>query len=210
MQYCRDVFAVEENMVGDDNIKGFRESIGQGAEVGSFKPNRYLLCGRSFFGFCQFAGADVRTGDVVSKGRKADGLRADAAGAVQYFGGRIKACIPEQFVQQDGLLSGGSMPVQKQLIIALCQLIQLRNAYNGDWVPDWRKGFYTGHRVSVIGIRGVCGVPGKINIDNTYSAETPFFLHFKDDKKAVEFLRNFRPLIEKLKPLYGIKEGGEE
>lgn len=27
---------------------------------------------------------------------------------------------------------------------------------------------------------------------------------------ADEFLRYFRPLIEKLKPLYGIKEGGKE
>ena len=97
-----------------------------------------------------------------------------------------------------------------EAVLALCQLIQLRNAYNGDWVPDWTRGFYTGHRVSVIGIRGVCGVPGKIDINNTYSAETPFFLHFKDDKTAIEFLRNFRPLIDKLKPLYGIKEGGEE
>lgn len=96
-----------------------------------------------------------------------------------------------------------------EAILALCQLIQLRNAYNGDWVPDWTRGFYTGHRVSVIGIRGVCGVPGKIDINNTYSAETPFFLHFKDDKTAIEFLRNFRDLIEKLKPLYGIKEGGQ-
>lgn len=27
-------------------------------------------------------------------------------------------------------------------VIALCQLIQLRNCYNGDWVPDWNSDSY--------------------------------------------------------------------
>ena len=26
-----------------------------------------------------------------------------------------------------------------EAVLALCQLVQLRNAYNGDWVPDWNN-----------------------------------------------------------------------
>lgn len=86
-----------------------------------------------------------------------------------------------------------------EAVLALCQLIQLRNAYNGDWVPDWTDDeskftidfieaeIYTGE------VRGCC-MP----------------LYFKTKELRDEFLRNFRPLIEKLKLLYGIEEGGEE
>lgn len=86
-----------------------------------------------------------------------------------------------------------------EAVLALCQLIQLRNCYNGDWVPDWtdeeRKytiDFYE---------------------DEIWSGEfgdTTSILHFKTKELRDEFLRCFRPLIEKLKPLFGIKEGGEE
>lgn len=85
-----------------------------------------------------------------------------------------------------------------EAVLALCQLIQLRNCYNGDWVPDWTDNeskftidfieaeIYSGE------VRGCC---------------TP--LYFKTKEIRDEFLRNFRPLVEKLKPLYGIKEGGK-
>ena len=86
-----------------------------------------------------------------------------------------------------------------EAVLAMCQLIQLRNYYNGGWVPDWTDGekrftidFYEGE---------------------TWGGEvisTPEILHFKSRDLRDEFRRNFRPLIEKLKPLYGIKEGGEE
>lgn len=86
-----------------------------------------------------------------------------------------------------------------EAVLALCQLIQLRNCYNGDWVPDWKDNeskfaidfieaeIYAGE------VRGCC---------------TPLF--FKTKELRDEFLRCFRPLIEKLKPLYGIKEGGKK
>lgn len=95
-----------------------------------------------------------------------------------------------------------------EAVLALCQLIQLRNCYNGDWVPDWTDN------------------ESKFDIDfieaEIYSGEvrgcgTPLF--FKTKELRDEFLCNFRPLIEKLRPLYGIKEekyikvdkkGGEE
>lgn len=87
-----------------------------------------------------------------------------------------------------------------EAVLALCQLIQLRNCYNGDWVPDWDGG---GHNY-VIEFDG-----GEIDLyDRDTVSSSP--LYFKSEELREEFLRNFRPLIEKLKPLYGIKEGGSD
>ena len=87
-----------------------------------------------------------------------------------------------------------------EAVLALCQLIQLRNAYNGDWVPDWED--FSQDKFSI----EFC--------DNEISCDTivrvPEILHFKSEELRDEFLENFGDLIEKLKPLYGIKEGGEE
>lgn len=85
-------------------------------------------------------------------------------------------------------------------VLALCQLIQLRNAYNGDWVPDWDDEEQDKYVITFV----CCD---EITITDSYNdAYSPFY--FKNEELAKEFLRNFRPLIEKLKPLYGIKEGG--
>ena len=49
--------------------------------------------------------------------------------------------------------------------------------------------------------------------DEIFSGEvssTPSILAFNSRELRDEFLENFVDLIEKLKPLYGIKEGGEE
>ena len=90
-----------------------------------------------------------------------------------------------------------------EAVLALCQLIQLRNAYNGDWVPEW-KGYCTNCRKYTIEFNG-----GEIETSRTESlSSSP--LYFKTEDLRDEFLRNFRQLIEKLMPLYGIKEGGEE
>ena len=88
-----------------------------------------------------------------------------------------------------------------EAVLALCQLIQLRNAYNGDWVPDWND---TDEKKYII----ACGNFGDIEHWTAYSACR--LLAFKTAELRDEFLRCFRPLIEKLKPLFGIKEGGEE
>lgn len=90
-----------------------------------------------------------------------------------------------------------------EAILALCQLIQLRNCYNGDWAPEW-KGYSTNCRKYTIEFNG-----GEIETSRTESlSSSP--LYFKTAELRDEFLRYFRLLIEKLKPLYGIKEGGEE
>ncbi len=86
-----------------------------------------------------------------------------------------------------------------EAVLALCQLIQLRNCYNGDWVPDW----------SDTSVKYTIEFEAD-RIINNYSKTFPQILYFKTEELRDEFLRNFRPLIEKLKPLYGIKEGGEK
>lgn len=85
-------------------------------------------------------------------------------------------------------------------VLALCQLIQLRDAYNGDWVPDWKDYRQDKHAIVFYGDEIFCDTMGR----------DCAVLYFKTAELRDEFLRNFRPLIEKLKPLYGIKEGGEE
>ena len=85
-------------------------------------------------------------------------------------------------------------------VLALCQLIQLRNCYNQGWIPDWSR---FGENKYVIDF-----CEGKI-LDTEYLIGMTF-LYFKTEELRDEFLKYFRPLIEKLKPLYGIKEGGEE
>lgn len=88
-----------------------------------------------------------------------------------------------------------------EAVLALCELIQLRNAYNGDWVPDWNNHNERKHII----------IFSKDTIEKSSSTCTSVVpLYFKTEELRDEFLRNFRPLIEKLKPLYGIKEGGEE
>lgn len=85
-------------------------------------------------------------------------------------------------------------------ILALCQLIQLRNCYNGDWVPDWNK----------VKIKYFIEFCNKGIQKNEFYHRQSSPLYFKTEEMRDEFLRNFRPLVEKLKPLYGIKEGGAE
>lgn len=88
-----------------------------------------------------------------------------------------------------------------EAILTLCQLIQLRNVYNGDWVPDWNDDDEEKYTIE---FRRTTTIVDRHEIYST----SP--LYFKTEELRDEFLRNFRPLIEKLKPLYGIKEGGEE
>lgn len=87
-----------------------------------------------------------------------------------------------------------------EAILALCKLIHLRNCYNGDWVPDWSDYNQNKYTIQFYGDEIFCN---RIVKNST-------ILYFKTYELRGEFLRCFRPLIEKLKPLYGIKEGGKE
>lgn len=84
-----------------------------------------------------------------------------------------------------------------EAVLALCQLIQLRDRYNGDWVPDWNDGDEEKYTIE---FRRTTTI---VDFHETYSTSP---LYFKTKKLRDEFLRNFSPLIEKLKPLYGIRE----
>ena len=75
-------------------------------------------------------------------------------------------------------------------MLALCQLIQLRDCYNGEWKPDWKDNsfkyvIYTYHD-EIIDDR---------NVSNNA------ILTFKSEELRDEFLNNFRKLIEIAKPL---------
>ena len=94
-------------------------------------------------------------------------------------------------------------PEISDALVALIKLIQLRNAYNGDWVPDWKDLTEQKFSIEFTALSDDF-VTKKIKYQHASQ------LYFKSKELCDEFLRNFRPLIEKLKPLYGIKEGGEE
>ena len=87
-----------------------------------------------------------------------------------------------------------------EAVLALCQLIQLRDCYNGDWVPDWTDCSED---------KFVIDIYSEEIKDDVYGSAMAL-LYFKTEELRDEFLRYFHDLIEKLKPLYGIKEGGEE
>lgn len=88
-----------------------------------------------------------------------------------------------------------------EAVLALCQLVQLRNCYNGDWVPTWED---TKERKWAISFyENQIFVTDFVNY--SYS-----LLYFKTKDLRDEFLRYFRPLIEKLKPLYGIKSDNKQ
>ena len=86
-------------------------------------------------------------------------------------------------------------------VLALCQLIQLRNAYNGDWIPNWKDQYEQKYTIEI----EKCTL-----LEFQRQTYCSTILYFKSEELRDEFLRCFRPLIEKLKPLYGIKEGGAE
>ena len=74
---------------------------------------------------------------------------------------------------------------------ALCQLIQLRDFYNGDWLPDWKDKSYWKYSIWV-----EANVPDRCMSDAVSSVLT-----FKTEELRDQFLENFRDLIEIAKPL---------
>jgi len=76
--------------------------------------------------------------------------------------------------------------------IALAQLCQLRDRYNGGWKPDW----YTEDPKHVI-------YYSKDGVEGTSFFTLPHVLTFKTAELRDEFRKNFADLIEKAKPLLG-------
>ena len=77
-----------------------------------------------------------------------------------------------------------------EAMLALCQLIQLRDRYNDGWMPDWSKESDKSCIEIFIG-----------KIDKAVHTIATRVLAFRSDVLRDEFLENFRDLIEIAKPL---------
>lgn len=78
-----------------------------------------------------------------------------------------------------------------EAMLALCQLIQLRDHYNDGWEPDWKDAWESKY----------CIVSdGQILRRDEYHT-TSRVLAFKTAELSDQFLENFRDLIEVAKPL---------
>ena len=81
---------------------------------------------------------------------------------------------------------------QAEAAIALAQLSQLREVYRHGWKPDWDDFEQLKFVINFDG-------ENEIIVDNWMTF--PFFLSFQSKEIRNEFLKNFRDLIEKAKPL---------
>lgn len=86
-----------------------------------------------------------------------------------------------------------TFPTRKEAeaCIALAQLCQLRDRYNGEWKPDWEDNGEIKHCIEFF----------KGKIDKEYHHIAKRVLCFKTRELRDEFLENFRGLIEIAKPL---------
>ena len=70
--------------------------------------------------------------------------------------------------------------------LVLMQLHQLRDCYRQGWTPDWNNSFQNKYVIY--------NLEGKFTISPYYCHS--HFLAFQNEKRAEEFLNNFRDLIE--------------
>ena len=77
-----------------------------------------------------------------------------------------------------------------EAMLALCQLIQLRDCYNGDWKVDWSKP--TNKYTIMISGSSVMLCP---------TVYLRHVLAFKTKELGQKFIDNFKSLIETAKPL---------
>ena len=76
-------------------------------------------------------------------------------------------------------------------MIALCQLIQLRDCYNAGWQPDWDNS----------GELKYCIEPNRYTVVTRIHYIMSKVLNFKSKELRDKFLENFRHLIEVARPL---------
>ena len=74
---------------------------------------------------------------------------------------------------------------QAQSHIAMIKLHLLRDEYRQGWLPDWVNDKQRKY--------SICSIDGEFMIKISYNRH---FLAFQDEKRANEFLDNFRELIE--------------
>lgn len=78
-----------------------------------------------------------------------------------------------------------------EAMLALCQLIQLRDCYNDGWQPDWTDN--DSHKFAIT-IDGGCPMPIRTSTES-------YVMAFKNPDLQNAFLKNFQDLIEVAKPL---------
>lgn len=78
-----------------------------------------------------------------------------------------------------------------EAILALLQLIQLRDCYNDGWTPNWKDVWVTKY----------CIVSDEQTLKRNTYRTTSQILAFKSEELRDQFLENFRDLIEIAKPL---------
>lgn len=78
-----------------------------------------------------------------------------------------------------------------EAMLALCQLIQLRDCYNGNWKPDYQNTTESKYCITVL--------IGKVS--TSCFGGTQKVLAFKTKKLRDQFFENFKDLIEIAKPL---------
>lgn len=80
---------------------------------------------------------------------------------------------------------------QTEASIAMAQLSQLMQVYNGSWEPDWRNAQETKYTI--------CFKEELIEINKAWIFRE--FLSFKEEEIRDKFLENFEDLILKARPL---------
>ena len=88
-----------------------------------------------------------------------------------------------------------------EAVLALCQLIQLRECYNKGWKLDWKN---------TEEIKYIIEFEEEKIATDVYRRYPVSPLFFKNEELRYLFLDNFSYLVEKMRPLYGIMKGGEE
>lgn len=93
---------------------------------------------------------------------------------------------------RDPLRDANFLPNEEyaKAMIALCQLIQLRDCYNGDWQPDWES-----YEVKYF----ICVCKNRVTQSHTF--KMPHLLTFRTQEIIDEFYFNFKDIIEKAKIL---------
>lgn len=81
-------------------------------------------------------------------------------------------------------------------MLALCQLIQLRDCYNNGWEPDWCNTEQNKYCIISCGTKMV-----GMQITKAVYTTLSRILAFKSEELRDKFLENFKDLIEIVKPL---------
>ena len=78
-----------------------------------------------------------------------------------------------------------------EAMLALCQLLQLRDCYNDGWQPDWKDPNQVKYTIEYF----------QDKIKTYYPLGNSHILAFATDELRNEFLKNFKDLIKEAKPL---------